>query len=70
MPRAGHKARSLALPLRPLRSVLARRRPPIRWQGMKEHLRSLRECLEEGLITKEEFEHEKAELLKSMRPCP
>ncbi|KAL1515530.1 hypothetical protein AB1Y20_002152 [Prymnesium parvum] len=37
-------------------------------KSLKEHLRSLRECLDEGLITQDDFEREKAALLQSSRP--
>ena len=35
---------------------------------LKPHLLQLRECYSEGLITLEEFEREKALLLRTMRP--
>ena len=36
--------------------------------GLMAHLRQLRECLEEGLISEADFEREKASLLQSSRP--
>eukprot|EP00933_Yihiella_yeosuensis_P033651 TRINITY_DN27305_c0_g1_i1.p1 TRINITY_DN27305_c0_g1~~TRINITY_DN27305_c0_g1_i1.p1 ORF type:complete len:913 (-),score=211.69 TRINITY_DN27305_c0_g1_i1:175-2913(-) len=35
---------------------------------LKEHLRQLKECFDEGLLTEEEFRQEKSLLLQSMRP--
>ena len=36
--------------------------------GLRVHLKELRACLDDGLITEEEFEREKATLLQAMRP--
>ena len=36
---------------------------------LKPHLQQLKECFDEGLLTQEEFQREKALLLQSTRPA-